>query len=162
MASTVRLATFDEVAQVKSMWIKLYEEQAAGGMMITLPADAFTHWVDSIKTIYDRFAWLFLAEKDGNIVGFTLGRTRSAPKYFGGDLIGFISDVFVDDSARGAGVGRQMMESVMKFYTDQGVKRIELQVIMSNIPAHELYKKLGWKDELIQMVWEPSKINAIP
>ena len=69
--------------------------------------------------------------------------------------MGFISDVFVGEADRGRGLGRALVVMETGWFQKLGLTRIELQVIMNNTPARELYRRLGWSEELVQMVWEP-------
>jgi RimJ/RimL family protein N-acetyltransferase len=49
-------------------------------------------------------------------------------------------------SARGKGLGMKAMEYLEKQIYDQGLRRIELGVFAFNIPALNLYKKLGYQE----------------
>jgi hypothetical protein len=52
--------------------------------------------------------------------------------------------------------------SATRWFQKLGLRRIELQVIMNNTPARELYHQLGWSEELVQMVWEPKAGEVNP
>lgn len=60
-----------------------------------------------------------------------------------------LEDLFVDDSVRGMGLGRQLVEAAVARAQARGAGRIELGVNEANRPAFELYAKLGfsaWSD----------------
>lgn len=151
----IRLGSGDDLVRLESLWLALYEHQKRHGMLLDLPMDAFHHWTASLGPILDRFACLFVAEKNGELVGFLAGRIRFLPPYFGGSQAGFISEVYVADADRGHGLGRKLVSVATSWFQTLGLTRIELQVIMNNTPARNLYRELGWSEELIQMVWEP-------
>lgn len=156
----IRLAVPDDLPRVESMWMALYEHQQQNGMLIQLPANAFELWLSSLKPLLGRFAWLFIIESDGELAGFLAGRVRSLPPYFGGAQVGFISEVYVSDDHRQRGLGERLVTTAMEFFRERGMARVELQVIMNNPAARKLYQRLGWSEELVQMVWQPSTENV--
>ena len=98
-----------------------------------------------------RFANLFLAESADVLAGFLAARVRRAPAWFGGAPIGFVSEVWVEPHARGAGVGEKLARAAEAWFVASEIKRVELQVMMQNVAARRLYAKLGWVEELAQM-----------
>ena len=150
----IRPGNGDDMSRLESLWLAFYEDQKRQGMLLDLAVDAFTHWTKSYVPVLGRFACLFVAEKNGELVGFLAGRIRSLPPYFGGFQAGFISDVYVADADRGQGVGRHLVLLATRWFQELGLTRIELQVITNNTPAREFYRQLGWSEELVQMVWE--------
>lgn len=150
----IRLAAREELSRLERLWVALYEHQRANGMFLELPPDAFAKWESGLRPLVGRFAAVVLAEDAGEIVGFVACRIRVIPPYFGGSATGFISDVYVADSQRGRGVGELMLRHAEEWFASQSIRRMELQVITNNAGAHRLYERLGWRDELVQMVKE--------
>ena len=146
----IRLGSSSDVPRVEGLWRELYDHQRRNGMILELPDDAFQQWATSIGPLLGRFACLFVAEKDDAVVGFLAGRIRSLPPYFGGKQAGFISDVYVAEANRNQGLGRKLVTSATDWFKALGLTRIELQVIMNNTPARNLYRELGWAEELVQ------------
>ncbi|HSO27865.1 MAG TPA: GNAT family N-acetyltransferase, partial [Anaerolineales bacterium] len=56
-------------------------------------------WLDSFQRTLGRFSVLFVAEKDGELLGFVLGRVKRTPLYLGGVMVGEISEVWVEPPA---------------------------------------------------------------
>jgi ribosomal protein S18 acetylase RimI-like enzyme len=150
----VRAGTSADLPRLETHWLALYQHQTSNGMLLAVPADAFHHWTASLAPILERFACLFVAEKERELVGFLAGRIRTLPAYFGGSQTGFISEVYVAERDRGHGLGRKLVQQATGWFQQLGLTRIELQVLMNNTPARELYRRLGWTEELVQMVWE--------
>jgi ribosomal protein S18 acetylase RimI-like enzyme len=155
----VREGTADDVPRLRLLWLALYENQKANGMLVDLPDDAFDRWTASLAPMLGRFTCLFVVEKRGSPVGFLAGRIRALPAYFGGSQVGFISDVYVDSEHRRNGFGRQLMLMATNWFRNAGVKRLELQVIVNNPSARKLYTDLGWSEELLQMVLQPERTS---
>jgi GNAT superfamily N-acetyltransferase len=55
-----------------------------------------------------------------------------------------LNDLFVVPEARGAGVGRLLLEAAVRTAKDAGAARIKLSTAVTNIPARSLYESLGW------------------
>ncbi len=150
----VRPARADEVEAVERLWQALYRHQRAHGMLLEVPPDSFKHWAASLRVALGRFTCLFVAESGGELIGFLAGWVRTLPPYFGGFPVGFISDVYVDEQRRAAGIGRALLDRALEFFAAQRISRIELQVLVLNENARRFYRNLGWKEELVQMVWQ--------
>jgi GNAT superfamily N-acetyltransferase len=102
--------------------------------------------------VLGRFACLFLAERDGELIGFLAGRVRSPTAPFPPAPVGFVSEVFVRAERRGGGTGQELLRRAADWFVRQGVKRLELQVLAGNTQARQVYAHLGWREELVQMV----------
>jgi GNAT superfamily N-acetyltransferase len=153
----VREGTAEDVSRLQSLWLALYDNQKANGMLVDLPEDAFDRWTASLLPMLSRFTCVFVAEKGEELAGFLAGRVRALPAYFGGAQVGFISDVYVDPGHRRTGLGRQLVSTATEWFQSLGITRLELQVIVNNPAARKLYKDLGWSEELLQMVWQPER-----
>ena len=82
------------------------------------------------------------AEADGKVVGHMILR------YTNGDKttlrVGF---VIVDDSLRGRGYGKKMLQMAEKYAFEMlGAKRLTLGVFENNPPAYHCYKAAGFKE----------------
>lgn len=150
---TIRFGNADDLVAVERMWRALYVHQAEHGLLVTVPEDGFDRWAASMRPALGRFACVFVASRDGADIGFLAGRVRPLPGHYGGETVGYVSDVYVDAAARGAGVGKALLAAAQEWFRTQGVRRLELQVIVNNEQARAFYRSLGWQEELVQMVW---------
>ena len=84
---------------------------------------------------------LIATNKEGKIVGtltliaFNIPTGKKA----------FIEDVIVDESARGLGLGKGLMEKAITIAKEKKVNRIELSSRPVRVPANELYLSMGFK-----------------
>jgi GNAT superfamily N-acetyltransferase len=117
---------------------------------------AYEAWLKSITPFLGRFASVVVAELNGDLVAFVAGRIRTLPPYFGSSTIGTISEVFVCESHRGAGIGRRLLNFALEWFQGQQITRVELQVVAGNQEGVRFYRQLGWHEELVQMVWDSS------
>ena len=75
----------------------------------------------------------FAAIRDGDLVGFARVVTDRA-------TFAWLCDVFVAEQARGSGVGKTLMEAVVKHPDLQGLRRI----LLATRDAHGLYRQFGF------------------
>ena len=148
----IREGSAADLERLETMWIDFYETQLQQGMFVRISRDGFQQWVAGIRPILGRFACLFLVEHGQDLVGFLAGKTRALPSYFGGSAVGFISEVYVRENSRKHGAGSKLVVAATRWFREHGIKRLELQVLPQNLSARRVYQKLGWTEELIQMV----------
>ena len=77
-----------------------------------------------------------MAEENGRLIGFA-----------GAHMIldeGHITNVVVETSARGRGIGKALMKALMQYAANLGVRYLTLEVRASNAPAIKLYQSLGF------------------
>lgn len=74
---------------------------------------------------------------DGKAVGFGFGVINN--RYVG------IFDILVDESFRGKGYGKAVMNKLLMKAKNLGANKAYLQVVAGNVVAENLYKKLGFK-----------------
>lgn len=153
----LRTASADDLDRIRPMWHALYQHQSEHGMLLTLPEGAYDAWLKSIVPFLGRFANIVVAERDGEIVGFVAGRIRALPPYFGSATVGAISEVFVSESHRSGGIGGRLLAFALEWFKAQQITRIELQVVAGNPDGIRFYKRLGWHEELLQMVWDTTR-----
>ena len=66
--------------------------------------------------------------------------------------IGFVSMTGVHPEYRGNGLGTAVVVTGMEYLRDKGVDAVELEVDSENVPARELYLKLGYR-QVHHSVW---------
>jgi ribosomal protein S18 acetylase RimI-like enzyme len=59
----------------------------------------------------------------------------------------WLEDVYVEDGARRAGLGRALVTAAVERARDRGCRRIELDVNETNTPALAFYESLGFTSE---------------
>ncbi len=87
-------------------------------------------------------AAVFVAEREGQWVGTVTGYVRPDDPDNADPLI---VAMFVDRSARGAGVGAALIEAVCGWARAWGASRITLWVPAGNQPAERLYGRCGFR-----------------
>jgi [ribosomal protein S18]-alanine N-acetyltransferase len=115
-----------------------------------------------LKELSLSYGWLWVAEKEGPIVGYVCGR-------FVADE-GEILKVAVHPSYRRCGVGRFLIEKAIGIADHHGIRTLHLEVRMSNTEAIALYElydfhKVGRRrryyengEDALLMRWEKGRI----
>jgi GNAT superfamily N-acetyltransferase len=82
----------------------------------------------------------FVAETNNKIEGIALGFNRYST--WKGKIL-HLEDLIVNQSMRGSGIGTALLDEVIKYGNDLGVKRINWEVLDWNEPAIHFYKQKG-------------------
>ena len=147
----VRPAEQDELAEIARMYADLDAHYRQFPYHFARIEDLGQAWLDSFRRTLGRYSQLFVAELDGRIVGFSLGRLKRVAPYLGGFLVGEISDVWVQPDARRLHIGEVLNLQAIAWLGSQGAESIEVQVLEGNEPIQHLYRKLGFQPELRQL-----------
>jgi ribosomal protein S18 acetylase RimI-like enzyme len=82
-----------------------------------------------------------IAEEDGNAVGYALARYGDH-----GPTTVYVSDLWVDQSARGQGIGRELLRQVSDAAVAHGSTHVVLDVDSTNRDAIAFYEHVGFKE----------------
>lgn len=82
----------------------------------------------------------FVAETNETVLGIALVYMRYST--WKGEVL-HLEDLIVSEKARGKGIGGALLQKVIQFGNDLGVKRIGWEVLDWNTPAIEFYEHIG-------------------
>ena len=96
---------------------------------------------------------IFIAEdENGTRAGFIHLQTQT--DYFNGEKHGYISDLTVDQTFEGQGVGRLLLEKAEAWARKENYHLLTLYVFAGNERARQLYERNGFQQELIKYAKE--------
>ena len=144
-----------DLPNVARIWKKYEAFHNSLGLAFTNPPEAESAWLGSFERTLGRFSFLWVAEQGKDLVAFLLARLKRAPGYLGGVMVGEISDLFVEEAVRNRGVGANLVKLAVDHLSTQQVHSIEVQVLVQNQLAIAFWRKLGFRDELLQLRWVP-------
>lgn len=90
----------------------------------------------------DRAA-VFLADRDGKVVGLATVHILSVVNRIRD--VAWLTALVVDESARGTGVGRRLVESVEAFARQQGCERLSVTTHEDRADARAFYVRIGFE-----------------
>jgi len=102
----------------------------------------------------DDEAVVLVADRAGSVVGYVYAGLEPQSWKELRDAAGFIHDIVVDDAARGAGVGRALIEAASAWLKAHGAPRVILWTAERNHAAQRLFEKAGFRRTMIEMTRE--------
>ena len=96
---------------------------------------------------------IFIAEGDKGIrLGFI--HLQTGTDHYNREEHGHISDIIVAPEGEGRGIGRLLMEKGEEWARFQGYRWLTLSVFAQNLRAREIYKRLGYGEDIMKYVKE--------
>jgi len=91
---------------------------------------------------------ILIAELEGKPVGYALGRIFEEDKSTdnGAGRIGLLDELFLDDTARGLGLGQKLIDEIIVWMKEKKINRIKLHAYSWNNNAKRLYERNGFKE----------------
>jgi len=106
---------------------------------------AVIDWVgESLADLSDADRAAFVAEREGEVVGFVCASERS---HFTGEVDTYIGELVVARSAEGSGVGRALVGVAEDWGRARGRQRVVVDTGAANTPARRFYAALGYEEE---------------
>jgi ribosomal protein S18 acetylase RimI-like enzyme len=99
-------------------------------------------------------AVVFVAERDGQVVGYVYAGIEPQSWKELREEAGFIHDVYVDSDARRCGVATALLEAAAAWLAGRGMPRIVLWTAAPNDAARRLFERLGFRHTMSEMTRE--------
>jgi len=97
---------------------------------------------------------VFVAEQEGAITGYVFAALEPLSwKELRGPA-GFIHDLAVADEARQSGIGTKLMDAAVAWLREHGAPRVILWTAAPNEAAQALFRRLGFRDTMVEMTLE--------
>jgi len=88
------------------------------------------------KFFKDDRSWIYVAESEGNLVGYL--SIEQHPDFL------YLDDLCIDEKYRGLGIGTEFLKTAQKDASEKNIPQIRLHVEKSNQGAMKLYQRLGY------------------
>jgi ribosomal protein S18 acetylase RimI-like enzyme len=99
-------------------------------------------------------AAIFVAEKDGVVIGYVYAGLEPVSWKELRDAAGFVHDLIVDEPHRQKGVAMSLMEAALAWLRDRGAPRVVLGTAQQNAAAQRLFERLGFRRTMVEMTRE--------
>lgn len=145
----IRAATPDDAALIAAVHVASWRESYTGLVPeAMLSGFAVSDWTKLWARILGQAsdpdgAIIFVAEHQGDVVGFASGREQGDQALLARGFAGDISAIYLLRSAQNGGIGRCLMAAVARSLRDRGHQAASLWVLQDNQPARRFYERLG-------------------
>jgi ribosomal protein S18 acetylase RimI-like enzyme len=105
----------------------------------------------------DEDSVVFVAEKEGAVVGYVFASLEPLSWKELRDACGFIHDVAVDEGGRRLGIATALIEAAVEWLRSRGAPRVVLGTAERNVAARRLFEQLGFRPTMVEMTRELPK-----
>lgn len=145
-----RKAVLSDVPLLRSFESRLVEHERA--LEPTLLQEGPLEYYDIPKLIEDpENSLVLVAEIGGEPVGCGLGQIKKNDPCYKETHYGYIGLMFVDESQRGKNVGGSVVQELITWFRNKGIREIRLKVYASNPGAVKAYEKYGFEHYIHEM-----------
>jgi len=114
--------------------------------------DGYSHFLGS--QLRDPEVVVFVAEQDGEVIGYVYAGLEPISWKELRDACGFIHDVAVDEGGRRSGVATALIEAAIGWLREQRAPRVVLWTAEKNDGAQQLFTRMGFRRTMIEMTRE--------
>ena len=145
-AVTIERRGADAIDELEPLWLELKNHHGACTPRLPVRGDEES-WTlrrrDYVRWLAEPGAFLLLARQAGRAVGYALVRIEEAgPTWIEPERVAIVQDISVAARARGAGIGRALLDRVGE---ESGAAVMQLAVLGANASAKAFYERLGFE-----------------
>jgi GNAT superfamily N-acetyltransferase len=109
-----------------------------------------------LQDVQARRGRLLVAELNGRPVAFAAGVIEHPPPRAAWEtrsrVGGRVIELYVEPAARGAGIGRCLLERLEEYFVDQGCDAIRIEVFAPNREARRFYERWGYRERDVHLM----------
>ena len=154
-AYEVRPGRRDDAPRAARLWMQSVEEHASYDSVYEAAPDAekvMRRFLADLSS--SSHSCLYVAEMDGEIVGFLSGELREGSPAFSPKTWAAVEDIYVVPEHRSHGIGHSLFEACQSWARGKGATGVSLQVAAGNTRAREFYERLGFREVSVYEVKE--------
>jgi ribosomal protein S18 acetylase RimI-like enzyme len=136
---SVRRATEADLPALEAQW-RAFDREVPEPPHVDI--DEEVELAEIREIVRDRLA--FVAERDGEVLGYALARRRS-PR------LGYLSDLYVRPESRRDGVAASLVHAVVEALAAEGIEHLELDVQAGNAGARTVYQRWGFSEQRLRL-----------
>lgn len=122
----------------------------------TLQADPIEYY-DLEYLITNEDIHMVVVEIEQQIIACGYARIKKAKPYAQYSFYSYLGFMFVHEEYRGKGVNQLVIEALIQWSLEQGITMMHLDVFTENAAAIRAYKKVGFKEYLVEMRMDISR-----
>jgi GNAT superfamily N-acetyltransferase len=121
------------------------------------PAEGYAWFLGS--QLHEDDVIVLVAERSGTVAGYVYAGLEPLSWKELREAAGFIHDVVVEESSRRSGVGEALIAAAIEWLRQRGAPRVMLWTADQNIPAQQLFSRLGFRRTMVEMTRELSEVK---
>ncbi len=141
----IREATRNDLPRIVELWKNIMDFHSNLDSFFTRSQDghqSFLEW--TTKEMGSDNSKLFVADSDGNILGYIKIQISEYPPVFNMKKFGMISDAVVTDEYRRQGIGEALFKQSMDWFNEKEIERVELRIANVNPISQRFWEKMGF------------------
>lgn len=148
----IRKATPADIPQIKALYLQLYEQLANYEPNYLQATHQDETFLQQVVASEDNFV-AFICAIDGEAKGFAIAKLQESPPYNCFVPLKYIHlmDIVVDETMRGKGIGKALLDRIKQWAKEQEADYLELSVLAKNTLAEALYLREGFDAYSISM-----------
>ncbi len=143
-----REATIDDLDALLALEQKVIDAERPFNSSIKA-SDAY--YYDIKNLISESRSVLIVAEYANKIIATGYSQIRSSKPSLNHENHAYLGFMFVDDQFRGRGINQSIIQSLIEWSVNQGIKDLYLDVYKDNQSAIKAYEKIGFKSSIVEM-----------
>lgn len=152
--SKIVKAEEEHIPAIKKLWVEFlkYSEEFHSVFAIRKGAEDHMEKTFLRPAMNDKKHQVLVALDGGKAVGYAIAKINEELPIKKNIRTACVDHLFVTKDCRRKGVGGKMYTEILKWFTAEGVNRVEIQVIAKNKLACSFWRKQGYGD--FQHTWE--------
>lgn len=106
-------------------------------------------WLDKLLAAGD--AAVFVAEVEGQPVGYIIGGTAEKPPVYPDRRYGVVHDTCVTADWRRRGVGQWLFKALLEWFREQGLSEVRVGAAAANQVSNVFWQAMGFRPHVISM-----------
>jgi GNAT superfamily N-acetyltransferase len=142
---TIRKAVTQDVPSILELWKELMDFHKERDRIFSRSATGHEGFADVITGhISSDISCVFVAEAGKDIVGYCLAFIEKYPPVLEIKEYGLVQDVAVTENHRRRGIGKRLLHEAQRWFSKNGVRRIEARVAATNKISTGFWSKMGF------------------
>ena len=146
MLMKIRRASLDDLDNIESLWWEMMEFHVSLDNYFTLKPEAGIHHEKYMTgLIKDEETRVFVADGDGQLLGYIVAGVSDYPPIYLLKNHGHIGAISVTASARRLGIGTKLLDAALDWFRTQGLQRVECGVAVENPVSRAFWEEMGFR-----------------
>lgn len=146
---TVRRGIAEDEEAILRLWQEMMDYHAHLDPRFQPTTDGKDHFHTVLKEwIVDETRCVLVAIADGEVIGYIIGCRAENPPVFAMRYFGYVTDICVAPQWRRMGVGHKLFATLKKWFRQQGLTVVQLNVAALNSTSQAFWRAMGFQDFL--------------